>query len=214
MSPGTMPRHIRSAACNAVQSSPPLASRGTILARSERVQAAGCRAPRPSGVPRPNTRLQHAWRSGQPRPDHVRQCVKDDPCFGTAHSFSLDRRNYRLAVLLSSERQAQGGQQHRDPNAFPHHVFRPHKVPDLALASCKWDVYSAGTTLLKTADRRRGDCCAFMVDARTSPKMTRATHSSHCCRSRTARCLSRRLHLPPAPRTPCVLRRRSPSDGA
>src|SRR5262249_40090551 len=38
--------------------------------------------------------------------------------------------------------------------------------------------------------------------------------NSQCRLSRTARCSLRRRHLPAATRTPCVLQRRSPSDGA
>jgi hypothetical protein len=68
------------------------------------------------------------WRSGQPRPDSIRQCMKENRCFGTTQSFRLDRRDHRLAVVLSSERKAQGGQQHRNPNPFRYHPCRPQDI--------------------------------------------------------------------------------------
>ena len=68
-------------------------------------------------------------RSGQSRPDRIRQCMKEDRCFGTVQSFSLDRPDHRLAVLLSREQKARGGQQHRNTNAFQYHLCRPHLVP-------------------------------------------------------------------------------------
>src|SRR5215470_12341642 len=91
--------------------------------------------------------------------------MKEDRCFGTAQSFSLDRPDHRLAVLLSSEQKARGGQQHRNPNAFQYHLYRPRMVPNFVPGELQVGCSACGPGDSTPNKPIAGEatCCALIV---------------------------------------------------